>query len=89
MYTANLTGDILALTARGNADVSSRSVTATFGDGSAVEIFRGPLAPDDQVKVYVPAARATFIAWTSIACRLTVAAPRCRREPTPTLVPLG
>lgn len=54
MYPTNLTGDILALTARGNADVSCRSVSATFGDGSAAEIFRGTLAPDDQFKVYVP-----------------------------------
>ena len=54
MCPANLTGDILALTARGNADVACRTVTATFGDGSSVEIFRGTLAPDDQFKVYLP-----------------------------------
>jgi hypothetical protein len=54
IYPANLTGDILALTARGNADVVCRTVIATFGDGSAVEIFHGTLAPDDQFKVYMP-----------------------------------
>jgi len=54
MYPANLTGDILALTARGNADVSCRTVIATFADGSSAEIFRGTLAPDDQFKVYMP-----------------------------------
>ena len=51
---SNLTGDIIALTARGNADVACRSVMAAFGDGSSVEIFRGVLAPDDQFKIYVP-----------------------------------
>ena len=51
---ANLTGDILALTARGNADVACRTVTATFSDGSSAGIFRGVLAPDDQFRVYLP-----------------------------------
>ena len=54
VYPTALTGDILALTARGNADVVCRTVIATFGDGSAVEIFHGTLAPDDQFKVYMP-----------------------------------
>jgi hypothetical protein len=54
MYPTALTGDLLALTARGNADVSCRTVTATFGDGSSAEIFHGTLAPDDQFKFYLP-----------------------------------
>jgi hypothetical protein len=51
---SSLTVDIVALTARGNADVACRSVTVTFGDGSTFRIFRGVLAPDDQFKVYLP-----------------------------------
>jgi hypothetical protein len=51
---SNLSGDMLAFTARGNADVACRSVTATFADGSSAELFHGVLAPDDQFKIYVP-----------------------------------
>lgn len=50
----NLRGDILALTARGNADVGCHSVIATFADGSTTEIFRGVLPPDELFKVYLP-----------------------------------
>ncbi len=49
-----LSGDIVALTARGNADIACRSVTASFADGSSAEIFHGVLPPDDQFKVYLP-----------------------------------
>ena len=52
-YT-NLRGDILALTARGNADVGCHAVIATFTDGSYAEIFRGVLPPDELFKVYLP-----------------------------------
>ena len=91
MYPANLTGDILALTARGNADVSCRSVTATFGDGSAVELFRGTLAPDDQFKVYVPGGarniqRIDFNCLSVDRGRATVAVAA---NLTPTLAPVG
>jgi len=75
MYPANLSGDILALTARGNADVACRTVTATFGDGSSVEIFRGTLAPDDQLKVYLPGGGGTFSGWISIVCPSIAGAP--------------
>lgn len=51
---ANFTGDILAFTARGNADVACRGITATFADGLTAPIFRGTLAPDDQVKTWLP-----------------------------------
>jgi hypothetical protein len=49
-----LTADIVALTARGNADVSCKRVMVTFDDGTTYRIFRGVLAPDDQFKVYLP-----------------------------------
>jgi hypothetical protein len=52
-YT-NLRGDILALTARGNADVGCHAVIATFTDGSYAEIFHGVLPPDELFKVYLP-----------------------------------
>lgn len=52
-YT-NLRGDILALTARGNADVGCHAVVATFSDGSYAEIFHGVLPPDELFKVYLP-----------------------------------
>lgn len=52
-YT-NLRGDILALTARGNADVGCHTVIATFSDGSYAEIFHGVLPPDELFKVYLP-----------------------------------
>jgi hypothetical protein len=52
-YT-NLRGDILALTARGNADVGCHAVVATFADGSYTEIFHGVLPPDELFKVYLP-----------------------------------
>lgn len=51
---SNLSGDIVALTARGNADVGCRPVMATFADGSGAEIFSGVLPPDEQFKVYLP-----------------------------------
>ena len=51
---SRLTADIVALTARGNADVACRSVTVTFADGSTFQIFRGVLAPDNLFKVYLP-----------------------------------
>lgn len=51
---ANFTGDLLAFTARGNADVDCRSITATFADGETALVFRGTLAPDDQVKTWLP-----------------------------------
>jgi hypothetical protein len=53
MYS-NFTGDLVGLTARGNADVACRSVWATFSDGSSALLFHGVLAPDDQTKVYLP-----------------------------------
>ena len=46
--------NLVALTARGNADVACRSVWATFGDGTSALIFHGVLAPDDQTKTYLP-----------------------------------
>ena len=52
-YT-DLHGDILALTARGNADVGCHAVIATFADGSYTEIFHGVLPPDELFKVYLP-----------------------------------
>lgn len=51
---ANFTGDILAFTARGNADVACRAITATFADGSTAFLYRGTLAPDDQMKMWLP-----------------------------------
>ncbi len=51
---ANFTGDIIAFTARGNADVACRSISATFADGSTAFLYRGTLAPDDQVKMWLP-----------------------------------
>lgn len=51
---SNFTGDILAFTARGNADVDCRGITATFADGTSALIYRGMLAPDDQVKTWLP-----------------------------------
>jgi hypothetical protein len=51
---SSLTADIVALTARGNADVACRNVTVTFSDGSTFRIFRGVLAPDELFKVYIP-----------------------------------
>lgn len=51
---ANFTGDMLAFTARGNADVACRGITATFADGSTAILYRGTLAPDDQVKMPLP-----------------------------------
>lgn len=51
---ANLTGGMLAFTARGNADVACRGITATFADGSIAFLYRGTLAPDDQVKMRLP-----------------------------------
>ena len=51
---ANFTGDIVAFTARGNADVACRSITASFADGSTAFLFHGTLAPDDQVKLWLP-----------------------------------
>lgn len=51
---ANFTGDMLAFTARGNADVTCNGITATFADGSAAFLYRGTLAPDDQVKLSLP-----------------------------------
>ncbi len=51
---ANFTGDILAFTARGNADVACRSITATFADGTVSQIYDGTLAPDDQVEMRLP-----------------------------------
>ena len=51
---ANFTGDILAFTARGNADVACRNISATFADGSTAFLYRGTLAPDDQVKMWLP-----------------------------------
>lgn len=50
----NLRADILALTARGNADVGCHGVIATFADGSTTEIFDGVLPPDELFKVYLP-----------------------------------
>lgn len=51
---SNFTGDLLAFTARGNADVACRSITATFADGETALVFHGTLAPDDQVKTWLP-----------------------------------
>lgn len=51
---SNLRGDILALTARGNADVGCHAVIATFADGGSAEIFHGVLPPDELFKVYLP-----------------------------------
>ena len=51
---ANFTGDILAFTARGDADVACRGISATFADGSTAFLYRGTLAPDDQVKMWLP-----------------------------------
>lgn len=51
---ANLWGDILALTARGDADVGCHAVIATYSDGSYTEIFHGVLPPDELFKVYLP-----------------------------------
>ena len=51
---ANFTGDLLAFTARGNADVACNAITATFADGSSAFLYRGTLAPDDQVKTWLP-----------------------------------
>lgn len=50
----NLRADILAFTARGNADVGCHTVIATFADGSTKEIFHGVLPPDEVFKVYLP-----------------------------------
>ena len=52
-YTG-LRGDLLALTARGNADIGCHTVIATFADGSTAEIFHGLLPPDNLFKVYLP-----------------------------------
>lgn len=51
---ANFTGDIVGFTARGNADVACWSITATFADGSIAFLCRGILAPDNQVKMWLP-----------------------------------
>lgn len=51
---SGLTGDIVAFTARGDSDVACGSVTATFDDGSTALMYRGTLAPDDQVEMRVP-----------------------------------
>lgn len=51
---ANFTGDIVAFTARGNADVACFGITATFADGSAAFLYRGILAPDSLVKMWLP-----------------------------------
>ena len=51
---SSLAADLVALTARGNADVSCKNVTVTFSDGRKLRIFRGVLAPDDLFKVYIP-----------------------------------
>ena len=50
----NFNGDMVAFTARGNADVTCRGIAATFGDGSRTLLYRGTLAPDDQVKLWLP-----------------------------------
>jgi len=50
----NLRGDILALTARGDADIGCHAVIATFADGSYTEIFHGVLPPNELFKVYLP-----------------------------------
>lgn len=51
---ANFTGDMLAFTARGNADVACRGISATFAGGSTALLYQGTLAPDDQVKMWLP-----------------------------------
>lgn len=52
-YTG-LRGDLVTLTARGNADIGCHTVVATFADGSTAEIFHGVLPPDNMFKVYLP-----------------------------------
>jgi hypothetical protein len=51
---SNFTGDIIAFTARGNADVNCRGITASFANGETAVVYRGTLAPDDQVKAWLP-----------------------------------
>ena len=89
----NFAGDILALSARGNADVACRSVTATFGDGTVAQIYNGTLAPDDQVEMRVPGGarnirRMDFDCW-SVDRGRAVLNVTAEVLPQPVFVPLG
>ncbi len=89
----NFTGDILAFTARGNADVACRSISATFDDGTVSAIYGGTLAPDDQVEMRLPGGarnvrRLDFDCW-SVDKGRAVLNVTADLVPRTVLVPLG